>query len=87
MKSRKIWFLYEWLLQKQLNIPNADVKIKYTPFLITDIQFALTGKASPRHRIINNLPGTVDFCPLIFKTPKLEQYMRADFAGQKKRIT
>ncbi len=82
--SRKIWFLYEWLQQKQLNIPNADVKIKYTPLLNTDIQYALTGKASPRHRIINNLPGTVDFCPLIFKTPKLEQYIRADFADQKK---
>ena len=28
--SRKIWFLYEWLMQKSLPINNAAVKIKYT---------------------------------------------------------
>ena len=27
----------------------------------------------PRHRIKNNLPGTVNFCPLIHKTAKLDK--------------
>jgi hypothetical protein len=30
---------------------------------------------SNRQRIKNNLPGVVGFCPLIFKTPKLESYI------------
>ena len=30
---------------------------------------------SRRHRIRNNLPGTRNFCPLIRKTEKLEQYL------------
>ncbi len=72
--TRKIWFLYEWLLQKELQIPNADTKIKYAPLLDEKLQYAISGENSPRHRIINNLPGTTGFCPLIFKTKKLEVY-------------
>lgn len=39
--------------------------------------------SSPRHRIINNLPGTVEFCPLIFKTAKLEKYISKKLAERK----
>jgi fido (protein-threonine AMPylation protein) len=69
---RKIWFLYEWLLDEKLSIP--DLKSgNYVPLLIEKQQYALSITVnSPRHRIINNLPGTRDFCPLIHKTPKLE---------------
>jgi len=81
--SRKIWFLYEWLLSTQLGIANADSKIKYTPLLDEDKQYALKGHESARHRIINNLPGTQNFCPLIRKTVKLEQYIAANFVAQK----
>ena len=48
------------------------------------IQFAVKGNRSSRHRIINNLPGTLDFCPLISKTEKLEKYIASDFQEQKK---
>jgi len=34
-------------------------------------QFTINGYESSRHRILNNLPGTTGFCPLIFKTEKL----------------
>lgn len=70
--SRKIWFLYEWLFNKALKIPDASSKIKYTPLLDDERQFTIRGQESSRHRILNNLPGTVDFCPLIFKTDKLK---------------
>jgi len=81
--SRKIWFLYEWLFNKELNISNADVKIKYTPLLDNKIQYAIKGKESSRHRIINNLPGTSGFCPLIFKTQKLETYINSNLSDKK----
>lgn len=80
--SRKIWFLYEWLFSKKLTISDADSKIKYVALLDNDIQFALKGTSSPRHRIINNLPGTVDFCPLIFKTEKLNASIAANLSEQ-----
>jgi hypothetical protein len=81
--SRKIWFLYEWLLNKRIEIPDADTKIKYTVLVDEKLQYVIAGgEKSIRHRVINNLTGTKDFCPLVRKTPKLEQYIAADFAQQ-----
>ena len=61
--SRKLWFLYEWLLQEQLDIHNLTTG-NYVPLLDEKLQFAITGTNSSRQRIINNLPGTHEFCPL-----------------------
>jgi Fic family protein len=72
---RKIWFLYEWLMQKKL--PIADLTFKnFIPLLDDKLQYASTlSNNSSRHRIRNNLPGTVNFCPLIQRTEKLEDYI------------
>lgn len=80
--SRKIWFLYEWLFNKQL--PIADLTIKnYVPLLDDKLQYSITGTKSSRHRITNNLPGTTAFCPLIFRTDKLDNYINANISEQK----
>jgi hypothetical protein len=82
--ARKIWFLYEWLMQKQLPVPDLEMG-NYVPLVDEKLQFCLAkGIKSSRHRIINNLPGTVNFCPLISKTPKLESYTGQNSAAQKK---
>ncbi len=47
------------------------------------MQYAIPGKSSSRHRVLNNLPGTPGFCPLIFKTPKLEEYIQSKLAAKK----
>ena len=80
--SRRIWFLYEWLLQTKLNIPDLDSG-NYVPLLDDTLQYTIKGERSSRHRIINNLPGTKDFCPLIFKTKKLEAHINANVSGKK----
>lgn len=81
---RKIWFLYEFLMALKLPIEDADKKIKYTTLIDDSQQFALdNGEKSSRHRIINNLPGTIDFCPLIFKTPKLINYIEENLSNKK----
>ncbi len=80
--SRKIWFLYEWLLGRQLDIPDLD-RGNFTTLIDEKIQFAVSGERSSRHRIINNLPGTPDFCPLVYKTSKLEEYIASNFQDQK----
>ena len=76
--SRKIWFLYEWLMSKPLQV--LDLKEgNYIPLVDEGLQYAIgKGVNSMRHRIRNNLPGTVDFCPLINKTDKLEKYIKED---------
>ena len=77
---RKIWFLYEWLMQKKL--PIADLSFKnFIPLLDDKLQYASTLSInSSRHRIRNNLPGTVNFCPLIRRTEKLEDYISRNLA-------
>ncbi|WP_158974412.1 Fic family protein [Cellulophaga sp. L1A9] len=81
--SRKIWFLYEWLQQEEINVAVDLKKRKYIPLLDTKIQYAIKGEESVRQKIINNLPGTKDFCPLIFKTKKLENHINANVSGKK----
>ena len=79
--SRKIWFLYEWLMEDMLPIPNLSFK-QSIPLIDDKLQYTIKGKTSPRHRIINNLPGNVHFCPLIRKTEKLNEYIKADVKNQ-----
>jgi Fic family protein len=79
--TRKIWFLYEFLTQNKLPIKDADVKIKYIPLVNEKLQYASEKSLiNIRHRIKNNLPGTVHFCPLIFKTQKLDNYIKQNLA-------
>ncbi|WP_373523147.1 Fic family protein [Aquiflexum sp.] len=80
--SRRIWFLFEWLMQKSLAVENLSTG-NFIPIIEDRLQFGIKdGPKSSRHRIINNLPGTVDFCPLIFRTEKLEGYSKANFAEE-----
>ncbi|UGS24161.1 Fic family protein [Flavobacterium channae] len=74
--SRKIWFLYELLMQHKLEISDLN-QGNFVNLVDEKIQYASsTPIKSSRHRINNNLAGTVDFCPLIFKTEKLENLIR-----------
>jgi len=83
---RKVWFLYEWLMHETLPIPNLAVA-NYVALLDEKLQYAsAVSTNSSRHRIKNNLPGTADFCPLIFKTAKLENYIAEDLSGKSKQV-
>ena len=72
--TRRIWFLYEWLFNEKLDIPDLTIGT-YVPIVNESHQFAIKGKNSTRHRVRNNLPGTVNYCPMIRKTEKLEKYI------------
>jgi Fic family protein len=84
--SRKIWFLCEWLTQKLLDI--SDLKEgNYVPLVDDKLQYARSeGINSNRHRILNNLPGTVDFCPMITKTEMLEEYIKEDLSERTTKV-
>jgi len=78
--ARRIWFLYEWLLQKTLDLPPAD-KGSYVQAIDTDQQYATSGgRNSARHRVRDNLPGTPEFCPLVFRTTALEHFIGLELA-------
>jgi len=72
--SRRLWFLWEWLRKEQLDI--EDARTGNFVFLVNSkLQYEGKSFPSKRHRVRNNLPGTHNFCPLIRKTEKLEQYI------------
>jgi len=76
--TRRIWFLYEWLLGRELKLPPAD-KVSYVDAVDTELQFGGTGKNSARHRVRDNLPGTAEFCPLVFKSAALNEFIAQDW--------
>ena len=80
--SRRIWFLYEWLMETKLNLPDLKTG-NLVPVIDEKLQYAIDGVRSPRHKVINNLPGNQDFCPLIRKTEKLEQYIESNIRQEK----
>lgn len=72
---KRIWFLYEFLMDKQLNLDDAK-QGEFTNLINSDLQYPGSVRLSKRHRIRNNLPGTRDFCPLIRKTKALDSFIQ-----------
>jgi hypothetical protein len=72
--ARRVWFLYEWLTNQQLDLPDAT-RGAYAQIVNPKQQYPGASETSPRHRVRNNLPGTPDFCPLVFRTQMLERYI------------
>lgn len=79
--SRKIWFLWEWLREEQLDLENATMG-NFVPLVNSKLQYEGKHVLSKRHRVRNNLPGTKNFCPLIRKTKKLEQFLSKNISEE-----
>ena len=70
--ARRLWYLYEWLTHQKLDVPEAAGRLRFVPVLDPACQVALkAGTPSGRHRVIDNLPGTRRFCPMVRWTPAL----------------
>jgi hypothetical protein len=80
---RRLAHLFEWLTGRSLELP-ADAlprKLRYVPVLDESLQFGLALTSSPRiekYKVIDNLPGTPAFCPLVRKTPYLNTMVGKD---------
>jgi len=72
--SRRLWFLWEWLCDEQLDIEDATMG-NFVPLIDSKLQYEGNSYPSRRHRVTNNLPGTKNFSPLIRKTEKLEEFI------------
>jgi len=71
--ARRAGFLFEWLTGRQLE-PSVASKAGFVLLLDVALQFGPNdGERDSRFRVINNLPGTNEFCPLVRRTPYLEQ--------------
>ncbi len=76
--ARRVWFFYEFLTGKQLPIDDITSG-NYVEALEPKEYYTISnGENSQRHRIVNNLLGPKEFCPIIRKTDKLAQMDSAD---------
>ena len=82
--ARRIWFLYEWLLDESLSLDDAS-RGQYVDAVDTELQYGAEGVKSTRHRVHDNLPGSRAFCPLVFRTTVLDAFRGRDLAGEARR--
>ncbi|MFV0275753.1 MAG: Fic family protein [Parahaliea sp.] len=78
--ARRGCFLYEWLTGLTLPIDDpVPGKMRYVDAVDTRQQFAPgIGEKSPRFRVMNNLPGTPAFCPMVRKSEVLVRMVNKD---------
>lgn len=77
--TRRVWFFYETLTGKTLDIADAPV-VKAVDALPPGEYFTSEGTLSKRHRVLDNLLGTGAFCPIIQKTKKLNDFIKLDLS-------
>ena len=71
--ERQLWYLFEFLMNKQLNI--KDLKIgNYIDLLNPKNYYTAKAIKIKRQRINNNLLGFSHFCPFVRRTPTLSAY-------------
>jgi hypothetical protein len=70
--ARKIWFLYEFLLDEKLPLENVG-RGSYVTLLDQNLYYCGVSRKSPRHRVVDNLLGNSQFSPLVRKSIRLDQ--------------
>jgi hypothetical protein len=80
---RRLAYLFEWLMGADLPVPSklASSKRAYATVLDEKLQYGLLPSAGiriPKFKLIDNLPGTPAFCPLVRRVPYLEAMASKD---------
>jgi len=69
-------------------LPIEDLKQGYyTKVVDPNIQLTVAGERVKRQLVINNLPGASRFCPLIFITPQLQEYLSLNLKEKARKLT
>jgi hypothetical protein len=69
--ARRVGFLYEWLTGKRLDVPDAGGN--YVAILPEDKYLTAAHPVNhPRWRVRDNLPGNPNFCPIVYRTDKVQ---------------
>ncbi len=90
--ARRAWFLYEWLTQRRLELPDGRPR-RFVSVLDDSRQVTWSRKQSggstssraarsSRHHVENNLPGTPGLCPLVRRTPEVQRWLAEDFGAR-----
>lgn len=79
--ARRIGFLYEWLTGLRLDVPDTPSG-NYVDALDPGA-YLVAGKSTnvPRWRVRDNMPGTRDFCPVVYRSPAVSAIADYDCAN------
>jgi hypothetical protein len=78
---RKLWFLFEFLTERQLDLPDLRSG-NYVALLDPGAYHVGPVRRSPRHRVDNNLLGDRRFSPMVRRTERLQRWEAVDLSGQ-----
>lgn len=82
---RRAWYLYELLTGATLDVPEVPPTDSVL-LLDPDLHITATGVRVRRQRIIDNLLGNRDYCPMIRRTDRLNAAMQQQLAEEAKSI-
>jgi len=71
--ARMLWYLYEKFNEKQLPLPDLKQGV-YVSLLDPDHYYCGNPNHSKRHRVSDNLIGTLEFAPMMRRTTLLKDY-------------
>jgi hypothetical protein len=83
--TRRLWCLYEFLLDTKLPVNDCG-KVRSVDLIDRTAYFSSAGTVSPRHKINNNLLGNSEFCPVVRRTPKLQQMISLQLAQRTQQL-
>ncbi len=84
--ARRLWCLYEWLTGRRLPVPDMSVG-NYQPLLDPDEYVVIEGtERFKRQRLVDNLLGVRDFCPIVRRTPTLKEREDSRLAAAASRL-
>jgi len=70
--ARRAWYLYELLMGATLDVPDAP-RTGAVPILEPDLHITTPGFLVSRQRVVDNLLGNRDYCPLVRRTDALQE--------------
>lgn len=83
--ARRAWYLYELLMGEKLSV--ADVPSGgYVDILDPKTHVTSSGRKVSRQRVNDNLLGSSDYCPLIRRTEKVNQWLAAGLTAEARSI-
>lgn len=85
--ARRAWFLTEWLTGDHLDLPDTSIEGFYVQAVDPGMQVApVLGARSRRHHVVDNMPGTREWCPMVWATDELKRYSGMDLSGRARQL-
>jgi Fic/DOC family len=78
---RRAWYLYETLMRRTVDADDA-ARVTAVDLLDPKAYFTSRPQLSKRHRVRDNLLGNPRYCPVIRRTPALEEILELDLAAK-----